>query len=101
MAQPDMGLATAVDAFIEQLMATLEPIASSVLRRSPDELRRDLALDAFNTSAAFIDCDESHSDQELEAFVVAIEHHLPAPPPPKNPTKDVREEGLLSGKRSR
>ena len=68
MANLDLGLATAVDAYIDSMMATLEPVADGMLRRTPEELRHDLALDAFNLSAAFIDCDESHSDQELEAL---------------------------------
>ena len=71
MGNIDLGLASAVDAFLDSLMATLEPVADGMLRRSPDDLRKDLALDAFNLSAAFIDCDDSHSDQELEAFRLA------------------------------
>ncbi len=100
MSTPDRGLAVAVDAFIDELMATLEPVAASQLSRSADELRRDLALDAFNLSAAFIDCDDSHSDLELEAFVIALEQHFPELLPPETTPTDVRAAGIITGKRS-
>lgn len=100
MVNPDLGLATAVDAFIDSLMATLEPVADGMLRRSPDDLRKDLALDAFNLSAAFIDCDESHTDQELAAFIVALEAHFPDLLPADTKPADVRSAGLIAGKKS-
>ncbi len=100
MSKTDLGLATAVDAFIDSLMATLEPVTDSMLRRSSDDLRKDLALDAFNLSAAFIDCDDSHSDLELEAFIVALEQHFPDLLPPDTKPQDVRSAGLITGKRS-
>lgn len=100
MSNPDLGLANAVDAFIDTLMATLEPVADTTLRRSVDQLRKDLALDAFNCSAAFIDCDDSHSEPELEAFIVALEQHFPDLLPPDTKPADVRAAGLITGKRS-
>ena len=100
MSKTDLGLATAVDAFIDSLMATLEPVSDSMLRRTADALRKDLALDAFNLSAGFIDCDDSHSDQELEAFIVALEQHFPELLPPETKPQDVRAAGLITGKRS-
>lgn len=100
MSKTDLGLATAVEAFIDSLMATLEPISASLLRRSADQLRRDLSLDAFNCSAAFIDCDDSHSDRELESFIVALEQHFPDLLPPDTTPTDVRAAGLITGKRS-
>lgn len=100
MSQTDLGLATAVEAFIDQLMATLEPISVSLLRRPADQLRKDLALDAFNCSAAFIDCDDSHSDRELESFIAALEQHFPELLPPETKPTDVRAAGLITGKRS-
>ena len=100
MANLDLGLATAVDAYIDSMMATLEPVADGMLRRSPDQLRKDLALDAFNLSAAFIDCDESHSDQELEAFVVALQRHFPDLLAEDTTPSDVRAAGLINDKKS-
>ncbi len=100
MSKTDLGLATAVDAFIDSLMATLEPVTDSMLGRSSDDLRKDLALDAFNLSAAFIDCDDSHSDLELEAFIVALEQHFPDLLPPDTKPQNVRSAGLITGKRS-
>lgn len=100
MSQTDLGLATAVEAFIDQLMATLEPISDSLLRRPSDQLRKDLALDAFNCSAAFIDCDDSHSDKELDSFIVALEQHFPDLLPPNTTPTNVRAAGLVTGKRS-
>jgi len=100
MPETDLGLATAVEAFIDQLMATLEPVADSLLRRPSGQLRKDLALDAFNCSAAFIDCDDSHSDFELDAFIVALEQHFPDLLPPETKPVDVRAAGLITGKRA-
>ena len=100
MAQLDLGLANTVDAFITSLMATLEPVSESSLRRTPEQLRKDLALDAFNCSAGFIDCDDSHSDLELEAFIVALEKHFPDLLPADTKPSDVRAAGLITGKRS-
>jgi len=100
MSKTDLGLATAVDAFIDTLMATLEPITDTTLRRNAGELRKDLALDAFNCSAAFIDCDDSHSEPELAAFIVALEQHFPDLFPPETTPADVRAAGLITGKRS-
>ncbi|MFT7475098.1 MAG: hypothetical protein ACI81L_002032 [Verrucomicrobiales bacterium] len=100
MSKTDLGLANAVDAFINTLMSTLEPISATTLRRGTDQLRKDLALDAFNCSAAFIDCDDSHSDIELDAFIAALEQHFPDLLPPDTKPTDVRAAGLISGKRS-
>lgn len=100
MPTTDLGLAKAVDAFIDSLMSTLEPVADSTLKRTSEQLRQDLALDAFNVSAAFIDCDESHSDQELEAFIVALEQHFPELLPPDTKPSDVRAAGLITDKKS-
>ena len=100
MAEPDLGLANSVEAFIDSLMATLEPVSEAELRRDPEQLRKDLALDAFNCSAALIDCDDSHSDLELEAFIVALEKHFPELLPADTTPADVRRAGLLKGKRS-
>ena len=93
-----MGLARAVDAFIEELSTTLEPIVSTSLQRTSEQLHKDLALDAFNLSAAFIDCDDSHSDQELEAFIVALEQHFPDLLPEDTKPQDVRSAGIVTGK---
>ena len=100
MSKTDLGLATAVDSFIDTLMSTLEPIAATTLRRPADQLRRDLALDAFNCSAAFIDCDDSHSDPEHEAFIVALEQHFPELLPPETNPTTVRAANIITGKRS-
>jgi hypothetical protein len=98
MATPDLALAKAVDTFIEELSSTLEPIVDASLQRSPEQLRKDLALDAFNLSAAFIDCDDSHSDAELEAFIVALEQHFPDLLPADTKPSDVRAAGIVTGK---
>lgn len=100
MPNTDLGLAAAVDAFIDTLMATLEPITDSMLRRPAAQLRKDLALDAFNCSAAFIDCDDSYSELELEAFIVALEQHFPDLLPPNTTPTDVRAAGIINGKKA-
>lgn len=99
MAEPDLGLANAVEAFISTLMTTLDPVAQSALNRTPEQLQKDLALDSFNCSAALIDCDESQSDAELVAFIAALEQHFPELLPPDTKPSDVRAAGLVTGKR--
>ena len=100
MKTPDLGLANAVEAFIDDVASALEPVTDTALRRSVEQLRKDLALDAFNASAALIDCDDSHSDLELEAFAVALEKHFPDLLPPHTKPSDIRAAGLVRGKRS-
>lgn len=100
MATPDTGLAIAVDAFITEIGAAVEPIRATVLSRTEDELHKDLALDAFNICAAFIDCDDSHSDAELAAFIIALEQHFPELLPENTRPSDVRAAGIVRGKRS-
>ena len=100
MSEADLGLAKSVDAFITSLMATLEAVSETALSRSTEQLRKDLALDAFNCSAAFIDCDESHSDMELAAFIAALEAHFPELLPADTKPADVRSAGLITGKRA-
>lgn len=100
MKTPDLGLANAVEAFIDDVAAVLEPVTDTALRRPSEQLRKDLALDAFNCSAALIDCDDSHSDQELEAFIVALDKHFPELLPPDTKPTNVRTAGIIAGKRS-
>ncbi len=95
----DAGLAVAVDQFIDRLYQVLEPVAMPVLGVPADSLREDLATEAFNLSAAFIDCDETHTETEIWAFISALGRHFPDLIDKDPSPADVRKSGLLRDKR--
>lgn len=96
----EAGLADAVDEFIERMGNTIEPIRDDVFSVSESELRHKLVIEAHNLSAAFIDCDERHSELEVIEFMSAIGSYLPDLIPADLTVADVREAKLLDGKRS-
>jgi len=81
-----------VDRFVAEL-------APEVARISPQILESDLALEAYNLVAAFIDVDGMHSEDELWAFITTFaprfENQLQRATP-----ADVRRAGLVAGKSS-
>ncbi len=74
----DLGLQVAANAFID----ALTPILIAIDRgrapdptkpaRAADDLRREVALEAFHLSCAFIDADRRAADEELWALIVAF-----------------------------
>jgi hypothetical protein len=94
----DTPLSRPVERFIADLSPVLSGLAAGRLA-SPEKIANDIALEAFNVAAAFIDADGLHTDEELDAFInvfagrfdtVARAGSAPA----------LRTAGLLAGKRT-
>ena len=67
--RPDPALADAVAAFCDSLGPRLRAIAGSVEGVDGERVESDVQVEAYNLSAAFIDCDGLHTDNELLAFI--------------------------------
>lgn len=92
----DSGLQAAVTQFIDEISLVVDVIASDVAGVERSKLRDDVVLEAFNLSAACIDADGLHTDDELWAFIQTFapyyDHLVQATP------KDLRSSGILTGK---
>ncbi len=98
-ASVDTSLARAVGRFIdEQAAALASDLGTSV--GDTEQLRRDLALEAYNLAAAFIDADELHTDAELWAFVHALGGHFTDIVAGTVTPADARAAKLVDGKRA-
>ncbi len=95
----DTGLADAVSRFIEEQHSALGPLMGATAGHA-EQLRRDLALEAYNLAAAFIDADGLHTDAEIWAFVRALGEHFTDVIVGDVTPADVREAKLLDGRRS-
>ncbi len=93
----DRGLTKAVDRFSRLIGQALRQAAvgTSV---DVDKLERDSIVEAFNLTAAFVDIDDRHTEDELWAMVAAFAHHdlLPGMVTPDA----VRRNDLVQGKRA-
>ncbi len=96
----ETGLADAVDEFLDRVGNTIEPIREEVFAVSADELRHKLIIEAHNLSAAFIDCDDRHSELEILGFMEALGRYLPDLMPADLTAADVREAKLLDQKKA-
>lgn len=88
---PAGTLRVPVQSFVSELTPALA-------RLSPDVGERDVALEAFNLAASFVDADGRHTDDELAELMVAFApwlDHLARVSP-----ADVRRNDLVTGKRS-
>ena len=89
-----------VEAFIAdltELLVGLLPSAPGLVRN--DKLRNDVALEAFNLTAAFIDADAVHTDPELWALVAVFAGRFDTGAWAASPDT-LRTTGLLAGKRT-
>jgi hypothetical protein len=94
---PDTALADAVAGFVDEVGLVMEVIANQLEHVQADRVGDDVMLEAFNLSAAFIDCDGLETDDELWAFLAAFgpryEGNLANATP-----KDIRASGMITGK---
>ena len=90
------ALAAPVERFIGDLTPVLARIAEEA-QRAKDRASGDVALEAYNIAAAFIDVDGLHTDEELWAFVTTFAPRFDTMLGYATPT-DVRKAGLVSGK---
>ena len=88
-----------VQRFVDELTPAVEALGSGVPGLRADKLPGDVALEAFDVVAAFIDADGLHTDNELFGLVAAfgplLDSSLGRATPP-----DVRRAGLVAGRRS-
>ena len=86
-----------MDRFAKLMGGALRQAASGT-SVDQEKLERDAIVEAFNLTAAFIDVDERHTDDELWAMVAAFAHHdlLPGIVTPDA----IRRNDLVKGKRN-
>ena len=89
-----------LDRFVEELTPVLATIASSILPGTPaHKPPNDVTLEAYNLVAAFIDCDDRQTDDELRAFILAFAPRISSMLEFAGPD-DVRKAGLITNKRT-
>lgn len=91
-------LAREVARFIDEVTAPLERLAGRVPAMRADRLRGDVALDAFDLTAAFVDADGLHTDGELGALIQIFDPLLDTPLGASTPVA-IRARGVVDGKR--
>ena len=94
------ALVEPVDAFVRELGDTLVALAGTVPgRATSQQLRADVALEAFRIAAAVVDADGRYGDAELSALIVAFAAHLPIDIGLASPSA-LRDSGLVTGARA-
>jgi Cdc6-like AAA superfamily ATPase len=76
----------------------VDDLTPALARLSPRITERDVAVEAFDIVASFVDADSRHTDDELSEVIVAfapwLDHLVGASP------AQVRDSGMLDGKRA-
>jgi Cdc6-like AAA superfamily ATPase len=93
----DAGLEQAVDLFLETLTPIVTALAGRVDGVDTAKLAGDVVHEAFNLTAAFVDCDAIHTDAELWSLIVLfgprLGHDLLRAGP-----DDLRRTALVAGR---
>jgi Holliday junction resolvasome RuvABC ATP-dependent DNA helicase subunit len=95
----ESALSRPVDAFITDLAPVLVRLGRDLNIARPEKLLEDVALEAFNLAAAFVDADGVHTDEELWAFIVTFGPRFDTVARAASPPT-LRAAGLLTGKRT-
>ena len=90
----DPGLATEVEDYIEVLDGVLARVVDELPGAPIEDLTHEIAVEAFNLAAAFIDCDGIQTDVEIASFVEAFAGRFPLQLKAKS-VDDVRLAGTL------
>jgi Cdc6-like AAA superfamily ATPase len=93
-------LAREVGRFLDDLVPPLERLAGRVPTMRADRLRGDVALEAFDLVAAFVDADGLHTDGELAAVLAVFGPILDTPLGASTP-EALRRSKIVLGKRER
>ncbi len=88
-----------VQRFVDQLTPAVEALGAGVPALRADKLSGDVALEAFDIVAAFVDADGLHTDNELFALLGAFGPLLDSSLASASPA-DVRRAGLVAGRRT-
>jgi hypothetical protein len=88
-----------VQRFVDALTPAVEALGAGVPALRADELAGDVALEAFDVVAAFVDADGLHTDNELFGVLAAFGPLLDSSLGRATPA-DVRRAGLVAGRRT-
>jgi Holliday junction resolvasome RuvABC ATP-dependent DNA helicase subunit len=94
----DHALTAPVDAFVSDLTPALQQLSSQVPSIRAEQLTTDVALEAYNLVAGFIDADGLHTDEELWAFITTFAPRFDTQLERATPG-DVRKARLVVGRK--
>jgi energy-coupling factor transporter ATP-binding protein EcfA2 len=92
-------LSRPVETFVRDFAPVLVDLVADLPLAKSDKLPDDVALEAFNLVAAFIDADGRHTDEELWAFIGVFAARFDTVARAGNPPA-LRAAGLLAGRRT-
>ena len=95
----DSPLTRPVESFVREFAPVLVDLVADLPLAKADKLPDDVALEAFNLAAAFIDADGRHTDEELFAFISVFAARFDTVARAGSPPA-LRAAGLLAGKRT-
>ena len=95
----DSPLSRPVESFVREFAPVLVDLVAGLPLAKADKLPDDVALEAFNLAAAFVDADGRHTDEELSAFISVFAARFDTVARAGNPPA-LRAAGLLAGKRT-
>ena len=95
----DSPLSRPVESFVREFAPVLVDLVAGLPLAKADKLPDDVALEAFNLAAAFIDADGRHTDEELSAFIAVFAARFDTVARAGSPPA-LRAAGLLAGKRT-
>ena len=96
---PNGVLDTVVEAFIDDVTEALERATGDLVDIDRGSFGTDVTVEAFNLTAAMIDADGRHTDEELEGLIDAFGHRMPETRLLYAMPSDVRGGSLVEGKR--
>jgi Cdc6-like AAA superfamily ATPase len=88
-----------VETFVREFAPVLVDLVGGLPLAKADKLPDDVALEAFNLAAAFIDADGRHTDEELWAFIQVFAARFDTVARAATPPA-LRAAGLLAGRRT-
>jgi hypothetical protein len=95
----DTALSRPVETFVHDFAPVLVDLVAGLPLATADKLPDDVALEAFNLVAAFIDADGRHTDEELWAFIGVFAARFDTVARAASPLA-LRAAGLLAGRRT-
>jgi Cdc6-like AAA superfamily ATPase len=99
LAVVDSPLSRPVESFVADFAPVLVDLVADLPMAQADKLPGDVALEAFNLVAAFVDADGRHTDEELWAFVAVFAARFDTVARAASPAA-LRAAGLLAGRRT-
>ena len=94
---PPKQVQRAVEAFVVDVAAGMRDVVSRLPNLDGRRLEQDVANEAFNVVAAFVDVDRSHTDDELWGVIFAFGSWMPDQLGRAKPD-DLRRSSLLVGR---